>query len=196
MQRLLHSNRLNIRQKEETHLEISQLVNKAKHGNNEAFEQLIAIVRNKLYRTAFSYVQNQEDALDIYQDAIFEAYISLRKLKKPESFQHWITKILIFKAIDFIRKDSKHILTDNVELFTGIYTENNMNLIEHSLDLTYAFSHLSTNYKTLILLRYYHDLSIHEIADILNYPEGTIKSHLYRARQILKPILKEDYFYE
>lgn len=164
------------------------MVKKARRGNNEAFEQLIATIRNKLYRTAYSYVQNQEDALDIYQEAVFEAYISLRKLKKLESFEYWITKIVIFKAIDFIRKDSKHILTDNVELFTGIYSENKLNLIEHSLDLTYAFSHLAANYKTLILLRYYHDLSIHEIAEILNYPEGTVKSHLYRARQILKPI--------
>lgn len=63
-------------------MEIEKLVKKAKKGDDEAFSCLIDSVRDKLYRTAFSYVRNEQDALDIYQDTIYEAYTSLKKTKK------------------------------------------------------------------------------------------------------------------
>ena len=156
---------------------IAKLVQKAKKGNDEAFEQLIDTVRDKLYRTAYAYVRNEQDALDVYQEAIYTAYISIKSLKKAESFNSWITKILVFKAIDFIRKESHHFTT-------------------HSLDLSEAFKTLKPAVKTIVLLRYYHDFSIKEIASMMNYPEGTVKSHLNRAKNELRPILKEGYLYE
>jgi len=64
------------------------------------------------------------------------------------------------------------------------------------MDLSEAFKFLNPTVKTIILLRYYHDLSIKEIAAIMNYPEGTVKSHLNRAKKELRPILKEGYLYE
>ncbi|PEX86546.1 sigma-70 family RNA polymerase sigma factor [Bacillus cereus] len=176
-------------------MDIAYLVKQARKGNDQAFEQLITFVRQKLYRTAYSYVRNEQDALDIYQETIYEAYLSLRKLKEPEKFQSWITKILVFKAIDFIRKSSKEFVV-NDEIFANLSAEENMNKLEQSLDLTTAFNFLDPTYKTIILLRYYHDLSIKEIADVLNSPEGTIKSQLHRAKHALRPILKEGYSYE
>ena len=66
----------------------------------------------------------------------------------------------------------------------------------HAMDLSVAFKYLGPKVKTIILLRYYHDLSVKEIAIIMNVPEGTIKSHLNRAKKELKPILREGYLYE
>ncbi|MEH7385810.1 sigma-70 family RNA polymerase sigma factor [Bacillus sp. JJ1521] len=177
-------------------MDIVKLVQKANKGNDEAFEQLISTVRHKLYRTAYSYVRNEQDALDIYQETIYKAYTSLKMLKKPESFQSWIIKILVFKSIDFIRKESRHFTTDNEEIFAELISKENIDYIAHSMDLSEAFKFLDPKYKTIILLRYYHDLSIKEIAKIMNYPEGTVKSHLNRAQKELRPILKEGYFYE
>ncbi|HDR7353196.1 sigma-70 family RNA polymerase sigma factor [Bacillus wiedmannii] len=176
-------------------MDIAYLVKQARKGNDQAFEQLITFVRQKLYRTAYSYVRNEQDALDIYQETIYEAYLSLKKLKEPEKFQSWITKILVFKAIDFIRKSSRQFVA-NDEMFASLSAEENMTKLEQSLDLTTAFNSLDPTYKTIILLRYYHDLSIKEIADVLNSPEGTIKSQLHRARHALRPILKEGYSFE
>ena len=59
-------------------MDISYLVKQATRGNDQAFEQLITFVRPKLYRTAYSYVRNEQDALDIYQETIYEAYLSLK----------------------------------------------------------------------------------------------------------------------
>lgn len=174
-------------------MNIAKLVQKAKKGEDEAFEQLIGSVRQKLYRTAYTYVRNEQDALDVYQETIYIAYISLKTLKKPESFSSWITKILVFKAIDFIRKESRHFSTDDEEMFAELIAPESSDFILHSIDLSEAFKFLEPTVKTIILLRYYHDLSIKEIATIMKYPEGTVKSHLNRAKKKLRPILKEGY---
>lgn len=177
-------------------MEMTKLVQRAKKGDDEAFEQLIRSVREKLYRTAYAYVRNEQDALDIYQEAIYTAYVTIKKLKKPESFTSWITKILMFKAIDFIRKESRHFSTDDEEVFSTLIEPENVDDIMHAMDLSVAFKYIGPKVKTIIMLRYYHDLSVKEIAIIMNVPEGTIKSHLNRAKKELKPILREGYLYE
>ena len=177
-------------------MEIAKLVQRAKKGDEEAFEQLIGSVREKLYRTAYAYVRNEQDALDIYQEAIYTAYVTIKKIKKPESFTSWMTKILVFKAIDFIRKESRHFTTDDEQVFSTLIDLENVDDMMHAMDLSVAFNYLTPKVKTIILLRYYHDLSVKEIAIIMNVPEGTIKSHLNRAKKELKPILREGYLYE
>jgi len=174
-------------------MDIAKLVKEAKKGNDEAFEQLIDSVREKLYRTAYAYVRNEQDALDIYQETIYTAYVSIGKLKKPESFSSWITKTLVFKAIDFIRKESRHFTTEDEVVFAQLVTDEESNFINQSLDLSEALKSLTPTVQTIILLRYYHDLSIKEIAMLLDFPEGTVKSHLNRAKKELRPILKEGY---
>ena len=175
---------------------MTKLVQRAKKGDDEAFEQLISSVREKLYRTAYAYVRNEQDALDIYQEAIYTAYVTIKKLKKPESFTSWMTKILVFKAIDFIRKESRHFTTDDEQVFSTLIELENVDDMMHAMDLSVAFNYLTPKVKTIILLRYYHDLSVKEIAIVMNVPEGTIKSHLNRAKKELKPILREGYLYE
>lgn len=177
-------------------MNIERLVNAAKKGDDEAFEQLIGSVREKLYRTAYSYVRNEQDALDIYQEAIYKAYTTLKVLKKPESFPYWIVKIVVFKSIDFIRKDSRYFTTDDEALFSELVAIEDIENLAHTLDLAEAFETLDVKYKTIILLRYYHDFSVKEIAKMMNYPEGTVKSYINRAKKELKPILREGYLYE
>ncbi|MBT2678527.1 sigma-70 family RNA polymerase sigma factor [Bacillus sp. ISL-35] len=172
------------------------LVRKAQKGSDEAFEELLSGVRDKLYRTAYSYVRNEHDALDIYQDAIYKAYTSLKSLKNPQSFESWIVKLLVFRAIDFIRRESRHFPADNIESFEHAFLNDTSHYTDQSIDLFKAFDYLDPNYKTIILLRYYHDLSVKEIARMLDCPEGTVKSCLHRAKKELRPILKEGYSYE
>ncbi|WP_341301167.1 sigma-70 family RNA polymerase sigma factor [Lysinibacillus sp. FSL H8-0500] len=177
-------------------MDIVKLVQKAKKRDDEAFEQLISTVRERLYRTVYSYVRNEQDALDIYQETIYTAYISMKKLKNAEGFASWITKIAVFKSIDFIRKESRHFTTDAEEMFAVLITPEKDDVCIHSMDLSEAFSYLTPKVKTIVLLRYYHDLSIKEIASIMDCPEGTVKSYLNRARKELRPILKEGYMHE
>ncbi|MBM7702806.1 sigma-70 family RNA polymerase sigma factor [Metabacillus iocasae] len=175
-------------------MNISELVKHAQKGDDEAFEQLIATVRHRLYKTAYLYVRNEQDALDLYQDAIYQAYLSLKTLKNREHFQAWIVKIVANKAIDFIRKSSKQFIA-NSDSFSHLCSVDMIRHVEHSLDLTAAFAALDHEQKTLILLRYYYDLPVKEISKLTNSPEGTIKSSLHRAKKTMRPILKEGYLH-
>ncbi|MED3648328.1 sigma-70 family RNA polymerase sigma factor [Halalkalibacterium halodurans] len=80
-----------------------------KRTEEHSFEVLIKNEQEKLYKIAYSYVKNEQDALDIVQDAIIKGYKSFHKLKEKKYFSTWITRIVINSAIDHIRK-SKNVI--------------------------------------------------------------------------------------
>lgn len=165
-------------------------IKKAKKGNDRAFQELIEEEKNKLYRMAYLYIKNEDDALDIVQETIYKAYISIKNLKDINYFSTWITRILINSALDFIKKKSRIIPIDEFSNLPNVEYEHEM---EDSIDLVEAIERLNEPYKTVIILRYYKDFTIKQIADILDCPEGTVKTHLHRAIKILKlDIRKED----
>lgn len=162
-------------------------VMKARKGDEKAFQDLIDQEKNKLYRMAYVYVKNEDDALDIVQDAIYKAFISIKSLKYPQYFSTWLARILINSALDFIRKHERIIPTEEMD---GIPGERH-SMIEDKLDLAGAIEELDVPYKTVIILRYYKDFTVKQIAEILDCPEGTIKTRLHRAIRQLKSELKE-----
>ncbi|MDR0136789.1 sigma-70 family RNA polymerase sigma factor [Metabacillus idriensis] len=161
------------------------IVKKAIKGNEEAFEELVKAESAKLYKTAFLYVRNKEDALDVLQDTVCKAFISIESLRQPEYFSTWLTKILIRTAYELLKKKKKTVLMESafLEKKAIVYQES-------ELDLTFAISALNQNYQTVIILFYYHDLSIRSIAETMNKPEGTIKTYLRRAKAELKQVLE------
>ncbi len=177
-------------------MDIEKLVKSAKRGNDEAFEQLLAFMREKLYRTAYSYVRNEQDALDIYQESIYKAYTTMKTLKNPNSFPGWIMKIVVYKSIDFIRKDARKFTSGDEAFFAEIAGNQSMENIAYSLDVKEAIDTLDAKYKTIMSLRFYHDFTVKEIAKMLGCPEGTVKSYINRAKKELKPVLREGYLYE
>ncbi|MFD2922147.1 sigma-70 family RNA polymerase sigma factor [Halobacillus naozhouensis] len=158
---------------------------KAIKGDEEAFELLIKEEGDKLYKSAFLYVRNKDDALDVVQEAVTKAFISIHQLKKPELFSAWLMKILIHTAYDLLHKKKKVVLTDDFSTFKD---EERVGY-EEKLDLLSAISTLSHNYKTVIILFYFHDQSIKSIAESMDKPEGTIKTYLYRAKGEIKKLL-------
>lgn len=155
-----------------------------KQKNREQFfETLIKQEQKKLYRVAYSYVKNEQTALDIVQDTVIKAYRSFDRLKDIEFFSTWITRILINTALDHIKK-SKDIIPLDIEwLNTQLVEENHTVMV---MDIEDVFEKLKANQKTLLLLRFYYGYSIPEIANILEKPEGTVKSQLHRTLQIVK----------
>jgi RNA polymerase sigma-70 factor, ECF subfamily len=169
-------------------MSVEKKIKKAKRGNEKAFQELIQDEKNKLFRMAYLYVKNENDALDIVQDTIYKAFISIKQLKDPHYFSTWISRILINTALDFIKKNNRAIPFSDVD---GFRNDQNL-LIEEKLDLLDAIERLEVQYKTLIIFRYYKDLSIKQIAEILKCPEGTVKTRLHRAINQLKSDLKEE----
>ncbi|WP_456279390.1 sigma-70 family RNA polymerase sigma factor [Bacillus sp. AK128] len=150
--------------------------------------------KTELYRMAFIYVQNENDAIEIYQQTIIRAFEGLPKLNEPKYFSTWITRILINCCKTYIAKRKKMDLVDPTS-FETMNTISYSNIEEH-LDLWSALYQLDEKYKTVLLLRFYQDYSITQIASILQYPEGTVKTYIRRGLQALRSQLKGAYIDE
>ncbi|PEI93153.1 RNA polymerase [Bacillus pseudomycoides] len=167
-----------------------KLVKKARKGDDAAFEQLIRLYQDQLYRTAYLYVRNKEDALDIVQETVYKAYLSIEQLKKPNYFLTWLTRILIHNAYQLLGEKKKVTkIEDGREADTSGGMPNKLHQIEQNIDLQEAIQRLDENYQTVIISYYYYDLPIHQIAWQMNIPEGTVKTYLHRARKSLKKLL-------
>ncbi|QOR68938.1 sigma-70 family RNA polymerase sigma factor [Cytobacillus suaedae] len=170
------------------------LIELAKNGDEDAFFNLIEQKKTELYRMAFFYVQNENDAVEIYQQTIIRAYEGLPKLNEPKYFSTWITRILINCCKTYIAKRKNIELVDPVDI-EDVKTVSNSNLEEH-LDLWNALYQLDEKYKTVILLRFYQDYSVTQISAILQFPEGTVKTYIRRGLQALRVQLKGAYIDE
>lgn len=173
-------------------LEIT-LAKKAKNGDSDAFTELYKIYKIYLYKIAYSYVKDEGKALDILQECAYKGFLNVHKLKNPSIFKTWITRILINVSIDYMKKDSKIIYLDNASAL--VYNDENISL-EEKMDLYSAIDILKDNYKTVIILRYFNNMSINDIACTMDIPSNTVKSHLRRAKEALNKTLKEDYLHD
>ena len=162
-------------------------VRKAIKGDKEAFLDLIEKQKEKLYKIAYTYVRNEQDALDIIQETICKAYVSLENLKKPKYFNTWIVKILMNVAITTVNKNKKVIYLEDEEI---VQDTNSISGCDDRLDLITELDKLPQKYKDVIVLKYFDDLTIEEIANILEIPIGTARTNLYRGLENLRKSMK------
>lgn len=163
---------------------------RAKKGDDNAFYELMEERKEALYKTAYIYVKNKEDALDIVSDTVYRTYVNIKKLKEPEFFNTYVTRILINCAMDFNKKQKRivYIGEDPVEPREN-YEKVDM---ERNIDLYNAIDKLQDKYKTVIILKYLKDMTLPEIAEVMQCPLGTIKTYLHRALLKLKLEVEED----
>ncbi|CAM3850853.1 sigma-70 family RNA polymerase sigma factor [Mesobacillus thioparans] len=159
-----------------------KLVKKAVKGNAAAFEELLILHSERLYRTAFLYAGNREDALDIVQETSCKAFLAVGQLKNEQYFLTWLTRILIHCAYDVLKKRKKEMPVEKLveQPCSGD------DRVAENLDLMEAITLLKEQHRTAIILFYYHDLSISEIARSMDIPENTVKTYLQRGRKELK----------
>lgn len=171
-------------------MEIKDKVKKAIRGDDEAFEYIINNCKERLYRTAFAYVKNEEQALDVVQETVYKAYVSIEKLKNPEYFNTWITRILINNALTVIKKNSKVVYLDNNELINNIIA-NEANSDE-KIYIWQALEQLELKHREVIILKYFDDLTVTEIARVLDCPVGTVKTYLNKGLKKLREFVGKD----
>ncbi len=164
-----------------------KLVEKAVKGNREAFGELIVMHQEYLYRLAYLHTKNEQDALDAVQECAMRAMISMDKLREPAYFKTWITRILL----NSIYQEQKKNRNDS---FFEEYSEAAPELpvsIEEKTDLYDAIDLLPPTYKTVVVLQYFADIKIKDIAQIMNIPTGSVKGYLFRAKEALRSQLEE-----
>lgn len=180
-----------------------KLAKRAIHGNVHAYGELMEQYKELLYRTAFAHVKQEALALDLVSETVVRGYEHVGKLREPKYFKTWLIRILLNTIADYYRKNKRAVSmeTADVEWVTETAArqdgsqENPGNAVEEKLDLLAALEKLPEKQKSVIVLKYYDDLRISEIASVLEMPEGTVKAYLHKAKKALKDLLKEDYIY-
>jgi len=162
-------------------------------GDREALLFLLNQEKEKLYRTAYSYVRNEADALDVFQQTVLLAIESVHQLREPKYFTTWLMKICINASLSVLQKQKNVILIDEFK-FNTLSTE--IATSDEKLDLLDAIYGLDEKYKTVLLLKYYEDLTFEQIAEVLGEPIGTVKSNGKRALAKIKKTLKGAYIDE
>ncbi|EIF6174354.1 sigma-70 family RNA polymerase sigma factor [Clostridium perfringens] len=170
-----------------------KLIKESMKGNKESFGILIKNNKEYLYKMAFLYVKDEQDALEVIHETVYRGFLNIEKLKKAKFFNTWITRILINVSIDFLKKKGKNEMFDES---TPIIKEKCEISTEEKLDLYNAIDLLNDNYKTVIIMMYFNDMKIKDISKVMETPENTVKTYLRRAKQALGEILKEGYLDE
>lgn len=168
-----------------------EIISAAIQGDRMALQQLLKSQKESLYRMAYTYVNNEEDALEIFQQTVLQAIESVHQVKEPLYFSTWLTRICINKALAHLKKNKKLVLMEAVEQ-RKIEEELNVDVAEN-LDLANALSLLPEKHKTALMLRYYQDFTVKQIAVIMECPEGTVKTLIHRGLALMKKDLKGVY---
>ena len=144
--------------------------------------------QDKLYRIAFSYVKNEDLALDIVQESIEKALRNIKTLKHEEYVKTWFYRILINESLGYIRRNKNTTLCQAEDLKDDI--EWNDNITIEGIDLYNNIGKLKEKLRTVIILRFFEDLKIEEIARITKTSPNTVKSRLYKGLEELKKLIK------
>lgn len=166
-------------------MEYIELVKNAKKGDSKSFSKLIKLCEKDMYRVAKAIMGNDDDALDCIQDAVLRAFKGIRNLSNEEYFNTWIIKILI--------NCCNNLISDRRKITSYIDSSSREAEIEDvkidKIEIDEALQKLDEEMKLPIILFYFEDMSICDIAESLRIPEGTVKSRLSRARVKLKQLL-------
>ena len=172
--------------------QISALVEQARGGDRNAFEKLIALHQNEIFRLVFFRTRSRMDAEDLTQDIFMSAFKYLPQLKDSDRFRPWLYRIALNRVHDFHRKnkflaffgitehrDETDVADVEPHLNPGaLDTVIRQEFWLHVKQLSKRFSRME---KQVFFLRFVDDLNLREIAQTLKRSESAVKTHLYRA---------------
>nr|WP_315020778.1 RNA polymerase sigma factor [uncultured Aminipila sp.] len=148
--------------------------------------------QDSIYRLAYSYVKSQDTALDMVQESIYKAIKAYDKIQEASSVKPWFYKILVNTCMDELRRTKRIITTAPEELPEEV--EDILSMKADYMVLHKALEDLDPETKTVIVLRYFEDMKLTEIARVLEENINSVKSRLYRGLHSLKIQMKEEEF--
>ncbi len=152
--------------------------------NNEEFGKRIENIRLRLYKTALLYLGSEAFALDAVDEAVYKALCSYKKLRQPEYFDTWITRILINECYNELRRQKRFRAIDELP-------ESSVEVFD-TLPLKEAIRRLPRELKEVVILRYFAGYTLIETAETLQIPQGTVATRQRKALKVLKLELSEE----
>lgn len=154
-----------------------------RNRKEEAVQNALIENYGKYYRLAYSYVHNEADAMDIVQEGAYKAILKSGSLKNADYVDTWIYRIIVNEAVTFLRKQK---MTADMEETEAVHED-----VYENIDLRHAIESLDPKDRTIVVLRFFEDKRLDEIAEILDENLSTIKSRLYRVMSKLRITLGE-----
>ncbi|MEC5425361.1 sigma-70 family RNA polymerase sigma factor [Virgibacillus sp. C22-A2] len=162
-----------------------QEIQKAIDGDDDAFLRLIQLHKVDLYRTALSYLKNQEEALEAVQEVTYRSYKEIHTVREAAFIKTWLIRIMINYCNDQLKKDKRLIFHGEIIDLQGVSDSHT------DMELKDAMSQLDDRSSEILTLKYFNDLKIKDIAIALECPEGTVKTRLNKALKKLRNKLEE-----
>jgi len=174
-----------------------QTIQDALRGDNRAYRKLMDKYHDAIFSFIFRMVHDREQVEDLTQEAFIKAFASLKNFNEEFAFSTWLYKIATNNCIDYIRKrklqmysidkpvesrDSEYVFElpdDSYEADRDVIADQRSILLRNAIDK------LPEKYRKVILLRHTEEKSYEEIARMLKLPIGTVKAHIFRARELL-----------
>ncbi|WP_096186315.1 RNA polymerase sigma factor SigW [Evansella halocellulosilytica] len=182
---------------------VKKIVMEVKKGNQQAFEELVELYKDKVYQVAYRMLGNTHEAQDIAQEAFLRAYTNIDSYDINRKFSTWIFRIATNLAIDRIRKkkpdfhlEDQVAGTEDLTYYSQIATdedlpEDQVVQLEMQEWIQHEVMMLPPKYRSAIILKYMQDLSLKEISEILNLPVATVKTRIHRGREALRKRLRD-----
>lgn len=177
---------------------LEKYVLEAQKGNKEAFSVLYTATYQRVYFYALQLLKSKESAEEIVQDVYTDIMTSISTLENPRAFTAWVYKKTYHLSMNYIRKHKKNVVIEgNAPVFTTLEDEKTESNPEHTClkdereqILMKGIDQLSVNHKNVVLMHYYQNLSVNQMAEVMDCSTGTIKSRLNVARKYLKKTLE------
>ena len=182
-----------------------KLVRNILKGNIKLFEELIHQYQKLVVSIVMRFTNNQYDMEEVSQEIFIKIYQNLSSFQFKSKLSTWIGKIAYNHCVNYVKKNSKYMSTDLVDEidnlpqiensteFFNTTIENNFEEKEIHLLINNNINRLPKLYQTILNLFHMQEMSYTEISKILDLPEGTVKSYLFRSRKLLKEKLLSSY---
>src|ERR1700677_3781985 len=179
----------------------ADLVRKSQKGDMASFEELVARHRDKVYARAYSMMRNEEEALDLSQDAWVKGWQRLKQFQGDSSFVTWMTRIVINLCLDQLRKQKRQRAesieameeeSGGVERHMPVIVANPTEGLERAelrARIDRALGQLSNEHRTVLVLHEFEELEYKEIARRMKCSIGTVMSRLFYARRRMASLL-------
>ncbi|MFS4494074.1 RNA polymerase sigma factor [Maribacter sp. 2308TA10-17] len=178
-------------QKEDQHY-----IDKVINGDTRAFSVLVERYKHMVFTLAAKILKNHQEAEEVAQDVFVKMYSALTAFKGDSKFSTWLYKIAYYRSLDYLKKQKRSLNTSSIDSDTEFHlasTENaldNLEANERKQSIKNAIDELPEDDAVVITLHYFEELSLKEIADIMNLEANTVKVRLFRSRKRLAQLLK------
>ena len=168
---------------------MEQYIQQALAGDEVSIQHLITMYKPRLLAKAYTYVKNRQDAEDIVQETFIKAFSALVQLKELKYFGTWLYKILIRESFYMMKQQERMKLLE-IEIMEQFLLLSQEKSEDYSA-LHSTIASLKKDYQMAIVLHYFYDFKVVEIAEMLEKPTNTIKMHLHRGRKALRVKLEQ-----